>query len=199
MIARHNFSPVNFETDLALHKGEQYEIIDCSGVWWMARDRKGCIGLIPFNYVEELCVEEKIGDKIQNEEEFNVHPSIKCSSGFATINNHNQNNNARWLPNSKSTSNHFHLTMPPTTNNTNKNNKHNCLLLHHHHNWLLEPSNFTLKHSWYFPNVDRDSAEVVLKHSDRDGTFLIRPSTTENRCFTLSLLYKRYIFCIINY
>lgn len=55
----------------------------------------------------------------------------------------------------------------------------------------LEPSNFTLKHSWYFPNVDRDLAESILRASHRDGSFLIRPSTTENRCFTLSLLYKK--------
>lgn len=54
----------------------------------------------------------------------------------------------------------------------------------------LEPSCFTVKHSWYFPNIDRMTAESILRDSNQDGSFLIRPSTTENRCFTLSLLYR---------
>lgn len=121
MVAQHSYCPVNVDTDLALVKGEEYEVLDSNGVWWMARSRHGQIGLIPFNYVQVIS-----------------QP----------------------------------LSLVP--------------------NGTLHGSTTTTM-TWYFPNVDRETAEIILRNSNRDGTFLIRPSTTEDKCFTLSLLSKKYV------
>lgn len=47
---------------------------------------------------------------------------------------------------------------------------------------------------WFFPNVSREDAEELLKKHNREGSFLIRPSTTENNCYTLSLLSKKWVY-----
>lgn len=174
VIARHHFAPVNEETDLALRKGEEVEIVDCSGVWWMARNRYGDLGLIPFNYVEEI---RQTG------------PVPGATKGLTDIDRlapvvESYDRGPLPLPAAVVTSGSSILPLPPAlaASLSTATGGSGCF-------WL-EPSNFTLKHSWYFPNVDRETAEAVLRASHQDGSFLIRPSTTENRCFTLSLLYK---------
>ena len=111
MIARHNYIPIDSNTDLPLEKGEEYVILDDTGEWWTARNKYGLIGLIPSNYVE---------DKTRN-------------------------------------------------------------------------SDSLTKYEWFLPQLDRDQSEAILRADNRDGTFLVRLSTTEEKCFTISLLVKKYV------
>ena len=61
-------------------------------------------------------------------------------------------------------------------------------------NYVLEKSRYILsKFDWFLPDLDRDQAEAILKTDNRDGSFLVRLSTTEENCFTISLLIKSYV------
>lgn len=52
-MALRNFSPVE-NTDLPLHKDEEYFIVDCSEPnWWTVRDKDGNVGSVPCVYVAE--------------------------------------------------------------------------------------------------------------------------------------------------
>ncbi|XP_014667055.1 PREDICTED: tyrosine-protein kinase Btk29A-like isoform X2 [Priapulus caudatus] len=52
VIALYNFKPIE-GGDLALEKGEEYEILDYSrDHWWQAKNKYGHVGFIPSNYVE---------------------------------------------------------------------------------------------------------------------------------------------------
>ena len=117
MIARHNYIPIDSNTDLALEKGEEYVILDDTGEWWTARNKYGLTGLIPSNYVE---------DKSRNTDYLN-------------------------------------------------------------------------KYDWFLPQLDRDQAETILRTDNRDGAFLVRLSATEDKCFTISLLVKKYVKYLINF
>ena len=76
VIARHDYDPVNAQTDLALVRGLQYDILDSTGVWWMARDPEtGEIGLIPFNYVQVICDDDHEDDQDDPPEMIAKHTS----------------------------------------------------------------------------------------------------------------------------
>lgn len=49
------------------------------------------------------------------------------------------------------------------------------------------------KQDWFLPQLDRDQSETILRADNRDGCFLVRLSTTEEKCFTISLLVKKYV------
>lgn len=49
------------------------------------------------------------------------------------------------------------------------------------------------KYEWFCPQLDRDQSETILRADNRDGTFLVRLSTTEEKCYTISLLVKKYV------
>lgn len=63
----------------------------------------------------------------------------------------------------------------------------------------LIPSNYVQEKSrnplhqfeWFLPELKREEAEAILRNDSRDGAFLIRMSTTEDNCFTISLLVKK--------
>jgi len=40
------------------------------------------------------------------------------------------------------------------------------------------------------PNYDREQAETLLRSDNRDGAFIVRLSTTEADCYTISVLVK---------
>ncbi|TRY88809.1 hypothetical protein DNTS_015022 [Danionella cerebrum] len=53
VVALRNFTPQE-ETDLPLHKDEEYLLIDCSEPnWWSVRDKDGNVGSVPCIYVAE--------------------------------------------------------------------------------------------------------------------------------------------------
>ncbi|CAM4614536.1 unnamed protein product [Leuciscus chuanchicus] len=53
VVALRNFSPEE-ETDLPLHKDEEYFIVDCSEPnWWTVRDKDGNVGSVPCVYIAE--------------------------------------------------------------------------------------------------------------------------------------------------
>ncbi len=49
------------------------------------------------------------------------------------------------------------------------------------------------KYEWYLPHLDREQAETILRADNRDGSFLVRLSATEEKCYTISLLVKKYV------
>ncbi|XP_023677076.1 tyrosine-protein kinase ITK/TSK [Paramormyrops kingsleyae] len=57
LVALHSFIPIG-EQDLALHKYEEYIVIDSSDVnWWTVQDKNGKIGMVPSAYVTEKSAE----------------------------------------------------------------------------------------------------------------------------------------------
>ncbi|XDV37283.1 hypothetical protein PO909_006908 [Leuciscus waleckii] len=53
VVALRNFSPEE-DTDLPLHKDEEYFIVDCSEPnWWTVRDKDGNVGSVPCVYIAE--------------------------------------------------------------------------------------------------------------------------------------------------
>ncbi|XP_051716639.1 tyrosine-protein kinase ITK/TSK [Ctenopharyngodon idella] len=66
VVALRNFSPVE-DTDLPLHKDEEYFIVDCSEPnWWTVRDKDGNVGSVPCIYISE-----KISNNIEKFEWYN--------------------------------------------------------------------------------------------------------------------------------
>ncbi|KAK3564365.1 hypothetical protein QTP86_017331 [Hemibagrus guttatus] len=53
VVALKNFIPQE-DTDIPLHKDEEYTVIDCSEAnWWTVRDKNGNVGTVPCIYVKE--------------------------------------------------------------------------------------------------------------------------------------------------
>ncbi|XP_067243678.1 tyrosine-protein kinase ITK/TSK [Chanodichthys erythropterus] len=66
VVALRNFSPVE-DTDLPLHKDEEYFIVDCTEPnWWTVRDKDGNVGSVPCIYIAE-----KISNNIEKFEWYN--------------------------------------------------------------------------------------------------------------------------------
>ncbi|XP_016413769.1 tyrosine-protein kinase ITK/TSK-like [Sinocyclocheilus rhinocerous] len=66
VVALRNFSPVE-DTDLPLHKDEEYFVIDSSEPnWWTVRDKNGNVGTVPCIYIAE-----KISNNIDKFEWYN--------------------------------------------------------------------------------------------------------------------------------
>uniref|UniRef100_A0A8C1WUI2 Tyrosine-protein kinase n=1 Tax=Cyprinus carpio TaxID=7962 RepID=A0A8C1WUI2_CYPCA len=66
VVALRNFSPVE-DTDLPLHKDEEYFVVDSSETnWWTVRDKDGNVGTVPCIYVAE-----KLSNNIEKFEWYN--------------------------------------------------------------------------------------------------------------------------------
>ncbi|XP_067948174.1 tyrosine-protein kinase TXK-like isoform X2 [Watersipora subatra] len=93
--------------DLTIVKGERLEVVDdeAEQFWWEAKNRKGQIGFIPYNYVAEIKTSE-----------VDLHP-------------------------------------------------------------------------WFFPEMSRQRAELLLKEDGREGVFLVRPSNQSNG-YTVGIFTK---------
>ncbi|KAH7644550.1 tyrosine-protein kinase-like protein [Dermatophagoides farinae] len=235
VIARHNYLPVNDDTDLALIKGEKYEILDSTGDWWMARDSCGQLGLVPHNYLEiiskettkkqQLMTTTKLTNKLsfkdkQNDENrMNHFKQAKISHSNHHHHHCDKNNKIDYIEDEMDDFDFFHHHHKDNGGNSmgdHQSINHLSLMDDHHKistkqrpsqlpilqssNPLIasqQPSLFDdiqmlslFQQLWFF-TIDRETAEQLLRQPcNPDGCFLVRPSSTENKCLTLSLLCK---------
>nr|XP_027200056.1 tyrosine-protein kinase ITK/TSK-like isoform X2 [Dermatophagoides pteronyssinus] len=177
VIAKHDYYPVNDETDLALKKGKQYEILDSSGVWWMARDYNGQIGLVPNNYLETI---KTTTTKYSFDDDYyhnhNHHNKSVIKNDKSLCDNMEQEHHHQPIKSSASSA--FMLTSA-------KSFQASPSLPNDH----IDIQMFSLFQQLWFFTIDRETSEQLLQQPcNPNGCFLVRPSFSENKCLTLSVL-----------
>lgn len=203
---------MSIETDLPLVRGEEYEILDTSGVWWMAKNAAGEIGLIPYNYVEPI-------DR-QQAQPPTTRPKSLTSTDNATLNcccPAAENCSANNPPLPIDLAQLAQLGLPWTgcgidrvsgngkrQSPVNANNEYaSSTSTLYNSSGTSDEEKPSLKSSkvdsvivgpgcdWWHPHLNRETAEGILRTVGKEGAFLVRLSTTEVDCYTLSLLNKR--------
>uniref|UniRef100_A0A671PY72 Tyrosine-protein kinase n=1 Tax=Sinocyclocheilus anshuiensis TaxID=1608454 RepID=A0A671PY72_9TELE len=80
VVALRNFSPVE-DTDLPLHKDEEYFVIDSSEPnWWTVRDKNGNVGTVPFLFLKMFSLQNKDGGFMVRDSK---HPGVYTVSIFS--------------------------------------------------------------------------------------------------------------------
>lgn len=183
VVAIHDYEPVNRSTDLALVKGQEYEVLSeridgCVG-WWRVRSGSGDMGLIPSNYVKDKRLIPTTGT------------SSSSSSGVSSSLNssHHQRTNSGKKSASSSSEALKSLSLSNGSNSSSGCSSSSSSPAAH---ILSHKSKESLAQChWFLPELDRESAERLLKADGREGCFLVRFSASQE-LYTISVLVRKH-------
>jgi len=189
----------------------------CAG-WWKVRNGYGEVGLIPSNYVKEKVPRKMKPSSSLTSASLVINSSSASSSSTPSLSlHHHQNSTASSSSTSSfgstgcgggsaparppaavmerivgggvppsSTKGHHHKSHPTSKSSSSLSSSHNHHSSSNHH----QQSSLAQCH-WFLPDLDRESAERLLKVDGREGCFLVRYSKSQE-LYTISLLIQKH-------